>query len=838
MLFRLDLIQPSHRVGNKALALGELLQQGFPVPEGYVVPPETLHALLDSFGHGETLAKLLAADLRVEERSMAVIELLKDLRWSEEFLAQLRLLLKENQPYAVRSSGLWEDMAEVSFAGQYNTYLQVQGIEPIADAILDCYRSMFSVTVLTYLEHWKIPFSQLEMAVIIQEMVQAETSGVAFTANPLTGKDRHILAEVAQGLGDQLVEGRVESQHYSYDWGRKVLLEEPVQPLLNAGEQEALWQLCFQVQQFFGHPCDIEFALSEGQVFLLQARKITRFLYQGYEDAWSTADFKDGGVSATVCTPYMWSLYEMIWEDSLGKYLRSALFFPKKQLRKLGEVYFGRPYWNLSVVKEAMARVPGYRERSFDEEFGVTPNYEGEGEVTGYTPSTLFRAMKIMYRQKQGIKHRLREADILKSTLLKTWEQRYENMQTLKGSAAWLKAWEELIYQDYYLSECTYFQQIFLNTIQQSLFRSPLTKLVGEEGYLALISSLDQVSHLLLFYDMWEITEAIKADGASLRFWEEAGPQGIVQAYYRGEKEYYLEAFAAFLTKYGYHSQKELDVTFPCYIEEPLPLVQMFFDTLALGEDKSPEKAQVIGLQRYSETLGLLKSRVSPRKYASLLAQIEQMRRLLWWREEFRDISSRYYYLIRLYSLGLGESLVEEGILEQLEDIWFLKIDQIRAFKRNELSLEALKGIITSSRWYYQAFRNYQSDNEIIPPHRGQMTSKDRAFSTNLQGIGCNNGVVRGVARVIEDIKDIHRLEENDILVSRFTDTGWTSQFAKLSGIVTEYGGLLCHAAIVSREYGIPCIVAVKEVTQRIKDGSMIEMDGVNGTIILLDEVR
>ena len=143
---------------------------------------------------------------------------------------------------------------------------------------------------------------------------------------------------------------------------------------------------------------------------------------------------------------------------------------------------------------------------------------------------------------------------------------------------------------------------------------------------------------------------------------------------------------------------------------------------------------------------------------------------------------------------------------------------------------EDLNDIITRNKFYYNAYRNYISDNEI--GHNFRVISES-ASKNSIRGLGANNGKITGTARVIEDFTQIDRLQEGDILVTRFTDTGWTPKFAILSGIVTEYGGILCHAAIVSREYGIPAIVCCKDAMSRISDGQTITIDGSTGVVTI-----
>ena len=210
-----------------------------------------------------------------------------------------------------------------------------------------------------------------------------------------------------------------------------------------------------------------------------------------------------------------------------------------------------------------------------------------------------------------------------------------------------------------------------------------------------------------------------------------------------------------------------------------------------------------------------------------------KMREMLWWREEFRDISTRFYYIIRIYTMKLAEQLVEKKVLADASDIWFLKVGQLWDYLDGKLTKENLQSIVAGNREYYNAYANYMSENEIGGGFGEAQDAAEAVQNGQIKGLGANIGRVTGTARVIEDFSEISRLRENDILVTKFTDTGWTPKFAILSGIVTEYGGILCHAAIVSREYGIPAIVSCHDVMKKIKDGQTITIDGGTGTITI-----
>ena len=242
----------------------------------------------------------------------------------------------------------------------------------------------------------------------------------------------------------------------------------------------------------------------------------------------------------------------------------------------------------------------------------------------------------------------------------------------------------------------------------------------------------------------------------------------------------------------------------------------------------------------YEKLLQSIAGKVSQGNFKSIRKKVANMRSMLWWREEFRDVSTRFYYLLRVYTIEYAKSLQAKGVLENWEDVWFLKVGNLWDYIEHKADSEGLQELVRKNKRYYNAYRNYMSENEIgtifsemAAGKAGNPGAGGQTDCDGIKGLGANNGTVTGVARVIEDFSQIDRLQRGDILVTRFTDTGWTPKFAILSGIVTEYGGILCHAAIVSREYGIPAIVCCKDAMKKIRDGQIITVDGTTGTVTL-----
>ena len=821
------------KLGNKGKFLLQMTKAGFNVPGGFILDSDVYDEFI---GYNKLAGKVDEAIGRlskdnIKEISSEICEAFEGASLPDSVIDSIYERVKSLKLYAVRSSGTKEDLDNFSFAGQYQTFLNVGGSD-VPSKVIGCYKSMFSEVILSYLVDHTVDLSDLKMSVVVQDMVDSDLSGICFTINPTTGIDTEELIEVSEGLGENIVSGKTVPEQYFYDWYKGTMVRKNKDNhFLTDSQLEDYAKKFFELQLFFGYPCDIEFAVKNDELFILQCRKITKVKYSEIKDLWTTADFKDGGVSASVCTPYMWSLYEYIWEYSLRKFIVDSKILRDDELpAKLGQMYYGRPYWNLSAVKKTMSRIIGYREREFDSEYGIVGDYEGEGTTFHANPASLAKMVVIAIEQSKILKDRTTNNQKYKDELLELYydyKRKLDNNEIEDIASEFMRITKET----YLRSETTYFWQIFLNTIHQSMYKDSLLKYVSESEYLSLLGSIDNISHLLPFYDMWEITRKIRGDEKAFSYWKENNAEDIAKAL---GTDHFTGKVQELVDKYGYHSDKELDITYPCYYEEPQVMVRMVKDMILLEDSFSPVEDKNKGMAQYREELEKIRVKVSPSKFKKIQTKVTNMRSMLWWREEFRDVSTRFYYMLRMYTIEYAKKLESDGVLERGEDVWFLKVGDLWDYIEGKKSAAQLRDIIARNKLYYKAYSNYISENEIGSGFTALITSSEDA--NTLTGLGANNGTVTGTARVIEDFSQIDRLQEGDILVTRFTDTGWTPKFAILSGIVTEYGGILCHAAIVSREYGIPAIVCCKDAMNRIRDGQKITVDGTSGVVRIIQE--
>jgi len=873
-LYRFDELSGSGRVvdlvGSKAAGLLRLKAAGFPVPDGAVIGTEDFDAFVSGPALREAVRRLREPGENeaesVTERAAEVRAAMEKAPLPPDLVDRLERFGAE-QPgvrFAVRSSGTAEDLPGESFAGLYGTELNVAPGPDLARAVKRCWASLFEPRVLVYCRDRGIGLGRLKMAVVVQEMVPADKSGVVFTVDPLEGLDRQMVMEACFGLGEALVAGEVNPDRYVYDWyhrrevrrqiGEKLVAAVPAadppfvrrelipperrrEAVLRAEEVAELAEICVSVQAQFGVPVDIEWAKHAGRVFLLQCRPITRISHQGIPGEWTTADFRDGGVASTVCTPYMWSLYDFIWEAAMPAYTTRVRLIHPREARGVvwGEMFYGRPYWNLHEVKKAAARLPGFKERNFDEDLGIEPAYEGDGRVTRTGVRTLWRGLRVL----AGLKRSFREQMDLCPRFRAAQQARLAELDELSPDrmerGEFFRFFERFIREEYFRSESTYFNLIFDNANLQSLFKERCAGLGARCDMLVLLSGLNNLSHMKLNYRLWDVSREIRNDPGALEFWKCTAVADLVALWRAGHEEHGMRAVRACIREFRYHSTRELDIRVPRFGEDPSFVMENLKGHLTLGEEADPraqnERQHAAYLREKERFLRAVP--FTKRKKAEALLQ--RARDFLWWREELRDLSTRYYFHVRNATLVLARHLRDMGFLEEEDDVFFLTLQDMFSVIGGTAATEAVKDLIRRRRLYYASFRHFRNPNELGRRTRQRPNTAGKGERV-LKGIASSPGEVTGRVRVIRDIFDADRLRQGDILVTAFTDPGWTPKFGLIAGVATETGGLLSHAAVISREYGIPAVLAVPGLTARLKDGQVVTLNGTEGEIIVRNE--
>jgi phosphohistidine swiveling domain-containing protein len=708
-------------------------------------------------------------------------------------------------PVAVRSSGALEDLGQASFAGQYETYLNVNSIDELKTRVKECFDSRHSERVKDYLKNKNIAWSleTLKMSVLIQKMVQSKISGVLFTINPLTGVEEEMLVEFCEGLGERLVSGHVTPSQIVYDWFQDKKLTEITnleQTKIEDTQLRKLIEASANIQAHYGAPQDIEWAIGpDDKLHILQSRPVTTFTPRGDTPELTDADFKDGGVSARVCTPFMFSVYREALEYSMGDYFKNINLIPNDEKIQWIHYHYGRVYWNAEAVKEGLKKIPDFKEDDFDRDLGVQKDYGEKGpHKTALTIGSIIDAIPVLI----GLQREYLNC----KNMIELFRTKFEiEDQSLKSELKEIHKMNSNAFRDWFIkvilyqneTEKNYFRTIYNNSNFQTEFKSYLKKIkaytFGDE--IDLMSELSGVAHLDVQSGLGKLRKAADFYGFD-------------------SQTYYFER-EKFLFHHYHHGPAELDLFVPRWGEK-----KEWVDELVKAYN--PHSNGVKGkfeqtYQRISNSLNFF----SRRKFLKLTEESREFLRL---REEMRTYSTRAYYLLRL-------GLLEFSKREKLTEKKAFMLDVLEIKKKLLKNLDELPD--TNKRMlYYDGYRSFTPPNDF----GGTIQVKSSSPKDGLKGLGCSPGIFTGRARVILDIHATLNLTKDDILVTAFTDPGWTPVLARVGGVVTEVGGLLSHAAVIGREYGIPVILNLNHATKLIKDGDMIKINGKTGELEILEK--
>jgi len=805
--------------GGKADSLSTLYKQGFNVPKGFIIPASTIDKIFTSFSQNIYMP---AEEKRVfvDTCSSHFTPLIEN-SWSE-----VKRFFTEGAKVAVRSSINLEDGSLFSFAGQFATVLNVSDFDGFATAVLEGIASTYNQVALAYCNNNGIDYNLLRVNLVVQEMVDPDHAGVCFTVNPLTGNEKEILIESINGLGENLVQGTATPSSYRVNWYDDEITE------LNQIEVSSISESsirkivteALKIQELYGYPVDIEWAIKNDELFILQARPMTAIRFQTQYD-WTNADLKDGGISSEIATPFMYSLYERAFESTMSSYLKSVKIHPPYTPEKWFTQYMLYSYWNLSAVKDGVKKIPGFIEREFDNDLGIEPQYEGKGHITKTNIKSIANGIQVLLALKKSIKNKIKNADIELADLSKI-VAKYRNLdvQNLSDSEL-LDTVKTLIKEDFIRVEGMYFEMIYTNSNNTTLFKEYLEKKnkSGAIDYLKLITGLQNISHLRPSYELWKLSRKIRGSEHK-SYYLDHSTEEICDSFMNADGFPFRNEIAAIIEKYSYKSEKELQISVPNWDQNPMQV----FSTLSNFVNKQDSESIIEQNEKQHEFFENELAKVHSKK---LRTEILKHRKLLWLREEYRDTSSKMYGNIRSLFYEIGTRLVERKMVANIDDIFFLTPESI--FDLFEGNFANHLETIRKNSIIFKGFRNFDRPNEIWVEQL-QNVRKTSKSSKLLNGIACSSGLIEGEAFVAHSVTDAERMPEGMILVTKFTDPAWTVYFSKIRGLITETGGMLSHGAIISREYGIPAILAVPDALKLIKTGDKIRINGSDGSIEIL----
>jgi pyruvate,water dikinase len=845
-------------VGGKGASLSRLLRADLPVPDGFHL---TTAAYKEFVSQNDLQARLLSALRDADPAQPSTLETVSQRIWdlfssSPIPAAVLQALqaayagLPGKQPaVAVRSSATAEDLPDLSFAGQQETFLNISGIGALQEAVRCCWASLWTARAIAYRIQHNVDQAAVALAVVVQLLIDAEAAGILFTANPINGKRDEMLINSSWGLGEAVVGGHVtpdtfvaskqtgEIKHIqvaskavmtvrTVDGTTELAVPEMQRDLatLSAKQVTSLVQLANKIETLYGLPQDIEWCRVKNKFYILQSRPITSLPPAPLD--WPRRDPK--------ATYMRGSLVDLLPDplsplfESLGiPAIMNGVFNVARTLTPIEPPFTSEYFTSINHYAYMNARLgPGYMKWIF---VGMLPAFPRllrnlipmwRDELRPAYRQTVEQSSKISIEQQTAgqLWHSIQE--LVTAAMHYTASLLFATMGASAGAEAVLTG-------------------VYKKFVQRPGDPPPATLMMGYD-------SLPIQSEKSL-YDLAQacrqdpaLTEALLSMSGNTftDYLQNGTPDGVD-----------LESWQAFrdqlnlhLSRFG-HMIYQLDFAYPLPVNDPSPLLETLKMYLrGAGSDPHARQQRSAALREQTAQQGLSRSRGLKRWIFKKSLGIGQPMSLV--REDaIADIGLGYPLLRRMFG-ELGRRLASAGALPAAEDIYWLLKEEIGAAVA---ALEAHAALADYAEFIEQRKAEWQALKKIVPPPMIPMKKKYYGFSTDiwitasedaqtaqrLKGIPASPGKVTAPARVLNGPQDFDQMRPGEVLIAGTTTPAWTPLFAMASAVITDIGGPLSHGSIVAREYGIPAVMGTGVATRRIHSGQVITVDGDLGLVLL-----
>ena len=853
-------------VGGKAANLSALLHiHGIKVPDGFYITTEAYKETIINNQEINSLLNELTL-LKVEDVlnisiiSSKIRDTIEHLPISVSLLKEIEsclLRIGDKDAYAVRSSATAEDMPAASFAGQYDTFLNIKGIEAIAKHISKCWASLFTGRAIIYRIQNQVDHRKVYLAVVVQKMVFPDVAGIMFTADPVNSNRKHLSIDASFGLGETLVAGLVNADNYrvyanqeivkrisakklaivAVEEGSTKLQEiEPKQQDRQALTDQQILQLAAigrKIEACFGCPQDIEWCLANDIFHIVQSRPITT-LYPVPE-----ANDQENHVYISVghqqmMTDPMKPLGLSMWQLRAARPMFEAggrLFVDVKD-----ELATPAGRDNLLAAMEQHDPLIKDALQTIVERKDFIKSLPNDGKERSPVKSN--RGLSAADILGQVGNDPAIVADLIKQNEASV-EVLKQNIRNKSGDHLF-----EFILEDIRESKQMIFEGKHLGVIIATMNASAwinekMNEWLGEKNVADVLSQ--SVSNNItseMGLALLDIADAIRPYPAIIEYLQQVKNGYFLNDIMKFDGGQEVKAIIdAYLEKYGMRCAGEIDITKTRWRENPAILIPIILSNIKNFEPGASKRKFEQGLQEALKKEQTLLDRLASlpdgeQKAQETKAMIDLIRNFAGYREYPKyGIVSRFF-VYKQALLKEVEQLKQAKIISDQEDSYYLTFDELREMVRTR---KANNQLISKRKEGFKSFeklnppRVMTSDGEIISGKYNHENLPPKAIA----GLAVSSGVIEGRARVILDMENAN-LENGDILVTSFTDPSWTPLFVSINGLVTEVGGLMTHGAVIAREYGLPAVVGVENATKLIQDGQRIRVNGTHGYVEIL----
>jgi pyruvate,water dikinase len=840
-------------VGGKGMSLSRLVSIGIPVPDGFHVTTEAYRQFVAANAlQTKILVALNDADISqpdtLETASVTIGKFFAESKIPSDVEAAVRDAYKNldnRKSVAVRSSATAEDLPDASFAGQQETYLNIQGTESVLDAVKKCWASLWTARAIAYRIKNNIDQNSVALAVVVQELVFADAAGIMFTANPLNGKRGELVINAAWGLGEAVVASAVTPDTLTVDKqkgnviGREIAeklvmtvrteqgTNEVLVPdaqkkkaVLNDVQIKELARLGKQIENIYGMPMDVEWALANGNFAIVQARPITSL-----PPEWALPDpqavYGRGSLAEHTPSPVT-PLFATL-----------GLEIANQAAAALLERVAGKGAEIMQTEQGAYVVIHGY----------VYGGYRMHAKAMGVILKVSLSQLAPMFR---GSVARWQEARQKLAAVVEAWEKKpiesftpselIEGVRVVFGAACRYFTAIQTCLPAASMSEI-FFTRYYSSLIKRKDDPEATTFLLGSET-VAL-----QAEKSLFDIAMWlksnpvlaEYMHQTPADHILTDLDQETPPQPLPADFWSE----WRDRFQRHLNEFG-RTTYEFDFANPTPAETPGPLLDAIKAFLE-GKAQNPYERQRESLENREHATKAILNRLGwPRKGG--------FEKLLHWAQDTGPMRENSIFdmgmghpLLRRMFTELGRRFVAGGTIQSADDIYWLEKSEVEELIT---CLEAGKPLPDFAERIPTRKAEWQGFLKITPPvmlpektkwsklvHGDEAEKRDG--KTILKGVGTSSGSITAPARVLLGPEDFNSMRPGEVLVAVTTTPAWTPLFAIASAVVTDIGGPLSHSSIVAREYGIPAVMAARNATRHIQSGQLVTVDGKAGTVIL-----
>ncbi len=876
-------------VGGKGANLGEMTKAGFPVPYGFCVTTEGYQEFITHNNLSDFIYQVIkdANFENINEIGKTIRDRLQQSKIPEQIEQEIITAIRKGDAdtyYAVRSSATAEDLAFASFAGQQDTYLNIQGEKALLDSVRNCWASLFTDRAILYRIQNNIAHEMVQMSVIVQKMVLPEVSGIMFTADPISGHRGIISIDAGYGLGEALVSGLVSPDIYKFRKSNKQIDSRTIaekklaiMPIEGGGTQKVeitgekslnqvmsdsqirrLAEVGMEIEKHYGSPQDIEWCISlghssasdvEGELFIVQSRPITSLFPLPkplpQDDALHAyASFNHFQVMTDPISPLGIDMLRLIL--SFDKGARSAKDY------KILKSSAGRIYMDLSELlynKRIRKGLPAFIKNadallsSSLIELVNRPDFEERIKKNKNTTKALRKYLQpIIFNMIQNVTYRKPEGtiDFMNSYIGQRVKKATEDVNNAKPGIERLESIYEVA--SFYKDFPNLLPRLGPGIISFKALEKLEQKLLGSREYVDLIlKGLEGNITTEMGLLVGDLADIVRKSPELVKEFENEDYSTLLARISQltdTDNEDFKNKFQSFMEIYDMRAAGEIDMAKDRWVENPEPLARSIMATVKTAEEgvhRKDYKETIERAKKAAEELvtevknkhGVIKSKVAQRL-------VKVLRNYLPAREHPKYLIMKLILIFKKAFLEEAKVLVHKGHLNEERDVFYLGFWELYQAIQND---ESLIKLVEQRKEEYRHFKKLSAPRVLTNEGEEIKTSYNRENLPEgaIAGMPVSSGVIEGIARVITDPSKAS-LNKGEILVASFTDPGWTPLFINAAGLVMEVGGLLTHGTVVAREYGIPAVVGITNATKTIKTGQKIRVNGDSGYVLVVEE--